>query len=357
MNIHAISGQIPHSHTKINLELNGCNLILVGKNGSGKTQLLTSLYYSLLKQINQNISYTEALKNLEKARATSPDHSSAGPHNAAVRHFENHLIQYENQAVPIIENYTPYRDLVIQGRAALLFFEATRTTTIAVPQFIVGIKKSRDAGAQAIQNSLAGGVPGNHTCVGNQLEQYLINLENRRAISVAADDDSEGRKISSFFKKFSDNLKMLMEDDSVELKFDLEDTKIILTRENKSDTSFQHLSSGYSAIFNFYSEILLRTEFLGIAPQDYEGIIFIDELEVHLHVSLQRLILPFLTKSFPKIQFIVTTHSPFILTSVNNALIYDLSSNSIVKDDISLYSFKAVMEGLFETKTTSILLD
>ena len=45
---------------------------------------------------------------------------------------------------------------------------------------------------------------------------------------------------------------------------------------------------------------------------DVQGIALVDEIETHLHIDLQKKILPFLTNFFPKIQFIVTTHSPFV---------------------------------------------
>ncbi len=45
---------------------------------------------------------------------------------------------------------------------------------------------------------------------------------------------------------------------------------------------------------------------------DAEGLVLIDEIETHLHLSLQKKIMDFLCKMFPNIQFVVTTHSPFI---------------------------------------------
>ena len=55
-----------------------------------------------------------------------------------------------------------------------------------------------------------------------------------------------------------------------------------------------------------------------------EGIVLIDEIETHLHIGLQKKILPFLIGFFPNIQFIVTTHSHFVINSIENAIIYDL---------------------------------
>lgn len=85
------------------------------------------------------------------------------------------------------------------------------------------------------------------------------------------------------------------------------------------------------------------------------GIVLIDELETHLHIGLQKTNLPFLTKFFPKIQFIVSTHSPYILNSVENCVIYDLEKR-IRLEDMSQYSAEGIVEGYFELETYSDIL-
>lgn len=101
----------------------------------------------------------------------------------------------------------------------------------------------------------------------------------------------------------------------------------------------------------------MRTEYFKVTPEDLRGTVFIDEIDAHLHVSLQRLILPFLIKSFPSIQFIVTTHSPFVLMSVDDTVIYDIGRTSQVEENLSFYSYSSVMEGILDTKTTSMILE
>ncbi len=49
---------------------------------------------------------------------------------------------------------------------------------------------------------------------------------------------------------------------------------------------------------------------------------------------MQKEILPILTKIFPNIQFIITTHSPFILSSLDNAVIYDLENKTLVENGL-----------------------
>ena len=65
--------------------------------------------------------------------------------------------------------------------------------------------------------------------------------------------------------------------------------------------------------------------------------------------------MPFLSESFPGIQYIVTTHSPFVLTSVSNAEIYDISRREQV-GDLSSYSYESVLEGLFGVSSASDIL-
>ena len=86
-----------------------------------------------------------------------------------------------------------------------------------------------------------------------------------------------------------------------------------------------------------------------------QGVVLIDEIETHLHIELQKNILPFLTKIFPQIQFIVTTHSPFIINSLDNAVIYDLE-NHINVEDLSGYSVESIIEGYFNNDKYSIIL-
>ena len=73
---------------------------------------------------------------------------------------------------------------------------------------------------------------------------------------------------------------------------------------------------------------------LGIARQVYmygldqdSFVVTIDEPESHLHPSMQREILPSLFRAFPRTQFVIATHSPFIASSLREASVYALTFN------------------------------
>ena len=52
-----------------------------------------------------------------------------------------------------------------------------------------------------------------------------------------------------------------------------------------------------------------------VDPKDITGIVLVDELDLHLHASLQRTVVPRLRAALPRVQWIITTHSPFVVAS------------------------------------------
>jgi predicted ATP-binding protein involved in virulence len=164
-------------------------------------------------------------------------------------------------------------------------------------------------------------------------------------------------KIETWFRDFKKNLGILFEDDSVYLDFNSDTLRFSIAQRGKPSYSFQTLSAGYRAIFDVYAELIMRTEYFKVMPRDLTGVVLIDEIDSHLHVSLQRLILPFFTNSFPNIQFIVTTHSPFVLMSTPDTMVFDLAQNEPITDDLSYYTYSAVMKGLWKVKPISVTLE
>ncbi|MCA9686449.1 MAG: AAA family ATPase, partial [Myxococcales bacterium] len=98
------------------------------------------------------------------------------------------------------------------------------------------------------------------------------------------------------------------------------------------DVEFSQLPDGFSSVLDIWAEILLQLERhrqdTGEAAN--YGLVLIDELELHLHAELQEKILPFLTRLFPQLQFIVTTHSPAIASSIDNATVFDLRTHESI---------------------------
>lgn len=120
------------------------------------------------------------------------------------------------------------------------------------------------------------------------------------------------------------------------MKFDDETFQFSICESGREPFDFNTMSSGYAAVFDIINDLIIRMEAQsGLRTEfDMEGIVLVDEIETHLHLELQKKILPVLTGLFPNIQFIITTHSPFVLSSLDNAVIYDLENKTLVKNGL-----------------------
>lgn len=100
-----------------------------------------------------------------------------------------------------------------------------------------------------------------------------------------------------------------------------------------------NLSSGESAILCLFGELLRQADNNNnnIQLHQITGIVLIDEVDKHLHIRLQKEVLPNLFKLFPNVQFIVSSHSPFLSMGLaeqmyERSIIVDLDNYGILKD-------------------------
>jgi len=82
--------------------------------------------------------------------------------------------------------------------------------------------------------------------------------------------------------------------------------------ESYKAVSFDELAAGYKSVIAMVGDIYLRLSKhqLAVEIKDLGGIVIIDEIDVHLHPKWQRALPDLLSKAFPKVQFIASTHSP-----------------------------------------------
>ena len=200
----------------------------------------------------------------------------------------------------------------------------------------------------------------NRNNIEEALEAYLI-ANKSKLISFSEQQiklmkmNNEVKKLLHWFKKVEKDLKFILENPNIRISFNHQSDQVSLVDSQKNSFFFfDSLSSGFKAIFNIYANLLMRAQIQNLAPENLPGIAIIDEIDVHLHISLQKKVLPFLIKAFPKIQFIVSTHSPFVITSTNNdTVVYDISSGEFFEEDLSQYSYESVIKGLFHVNPMS----
>lgn len=112
--------------------------------------------------------------------------------------------------------------------------------------------------------------------------------------------------------------------------------------------SIFNISSGEAALLCVFGELLRQSDCIG-KDKKVSGIVLIDEIDKHLHIKLQREVLPKLFKLFPNIQFIVSSHSPFLNMgladeSMERTQIIDLDNMGLVCEPTNNDLFKEVYE-------------
>jgi predicted ATP-binding protein involved in virulence len=102
-----------------------------------------------------------------------------------------------------------------------------------------------------------------------------------------------------------------------------------------NELNVHQLSDGEKCLLAMVGDVARR---LAIAnprlddPLAGEGVVLIDEIDLHLHPGWQRKVIPGLERAFPNCQFIVATHSPQVLSSAKDATVYLLMVlNGLIK--------------------------
>lgn len=297
------------------------HLIITGKNGSGKT--------SLLREIN--------------ALFDKYSTSSYPQNGQSIEHEKNKttITIYPDRQAYVIFNFPSIESKFKSGGYILIFFESKRIATANIPAGInkIELKKSYNTTEKVNQDFI----------------QYIVNLKAERSFAKDDNDNEAAKKIDAWFERFENQLKELFDAPDLQLVFDRKNYNFNIQIGDNEPFTLTQLSDGYSAVLTIVTELILRMEATGNKAYDVQGVVLIDEIETHLHVALQKKIMPFLCAFFPNIQFIVTTHSPFVISSISNAVVCDLETREVISD-LSGYSYEALVESYFNVDEYSEIL-
>lgn len=187
----------------------------------------------------------------------------------------------------------------------------------------------------------------------SQFLNFMSDLKIQEALARNEKQFKDADDINAWFVSFENLLKQIYQDDNLKLEFNYKDYSFWICTEGKR-FKFTQLSDGFAAALDIVADLIMKMQDDNSLTMDYqkEGIVLIDEIETHLHLGLQKIIMPLLTRIFPNIQFIVTTHSPFVLNSMPDAVAYDLEHKGPI-DDLTNYSYESLAEGYFGVSTES----
>jgi predicted ATP-binding protein involved in virulence len=170
-----------------------------------------------------------------------------------------------------------------------------------------------------------------------------FDYQQKREAQGIWDTEAGKDEITQSQTKFIENaIEEILNDKDVEYKnlrvdWSVYPIEMILTKENKktkkeSKLSFSQLSSGERTLIALVADLTRR---LCLANPNSEnplkgnGIVLIDEIDVHLHPKWQQKVVMKLQEVFPNVQFVVTTHSPLVLNNIYSKHIRSIENGKI----------------------------
>lgn len=322
------------------------NLIITGKNGSGKTSFLDILKSYLNSSFTFGFGFnkewfdkvSENVAEAYKVNSSSPPEKMKYKDSFLMEPSKTvYLNLVESCNVEFNTDRTPYGFFDEQYGYSTFYIKPSKFLFATFNAYRQA-KFNEVVGPKVIQDTMMDE---------SNFIQQLINLRYERLEAKDSGQTEKAVEIENWFSKFEKNLKELFEDENLKLDYEHKSYDFNIHQTGKLPFNFNQLSSGYAAVLKIVAELMVKMTRENLTT-DIQGVVLIDEIEAHLHIELQKKILPFLTSLFPNIQFIVTTHSPFVLMSDSNSIVFDLETQQSV-EDMTKFSLDAIVETYFDS--------
>jgi hypothetical protein len=322
--------------------------VITGTNGAGKSTILNiftqhfgfnrpflsvprrmkdgALYYDIgLRQPGED----DAEQNDEANRDPDAFERDPAPPRAFSGQFvEFGTVQYSNNtssSIGIHEQNTQSYGLQLNNQQQVLgvHIGSHRALTNYQPVNNISLQPMRVAQAynlfnQEIMNRYGGGHTGYSPIY--RMKEALIGMAAFGEGNSVLQADSEVLKT---FRGFIEVLRNVMPEEIGFRSLAIRIPDVVL-QTRSGDFILDSSSGGVNAIIEMAWQIYLYSEFIKTQGTE-DFVVTMDEPENHLHPSMQRAIIPSLLAAFPSAQFIVATHSPFVVSAVEDSSVYVLN--------------------------------
>ena len=168
--------------------------------------------------------------------------------------------------------------------------------------------------------------------------KLMMNWFRKKTVQAAQNNFQGGRsaELSAVYGAMEECYKLVTGFQDVKIQYNLDSNELNCSyrdeRDNTMTIPLSQLSDGYKGTISLIADIAYRMAVLN--PQlgsdvikQTDGVVLIDEVDLHLHPTWQHRILSDLQNIFPKIQFIVTTHAPAVISSAKSENLVILNHN------------------------------
>ncbi|PLU25724.1 AAA family ATPase [Sinorhizobium medicae] len=310
--------------TRVELDLSKNVTILTGQNGCGKTTILNILSNHFGWSLN--LVSTPYLNKKRNERIWSDVHSfdaaNADPGNNRARTVGR--VGYNNDAnSELVTNEIVGSQYQLQHTSmqSVIGLHIPSHRPVATYNHVPTIPTDPQTATQQYQTyqqlllQFYGGNRGDNP--GKIQKQSIISLAVFGEGNSTVQPNYEMKRI---LDTFQDVLKKVMPRSIGFRRLDIRMPEVVLMTDS-GDFALDAMSGGINAIFG----IAWQIHMFGHNQESFS--VTIDEPENHLHPSIQRTLLPSLSQAFPNCSIIVATHSPFIVSSFEEANVYGLSRN------------------------------
>jgi len=307
------------------------HIIVTGKNGSGKSTILLGIAKTLDNYKVNEQSTNDRIDYLTRVIGANKNYPSRIEWEVEIQQLSSVKLNFNGCGE--VEPFEAYTD----PECLLSYFQAQRhvnlnnvDTVTKEAAFVERLKKSQ------ITEEFS-----------KEFKQYLVNKKVFQAFAKMDNENTETDNNAIFFEKFEACLKQVFKDDHMKLIFLKEQFEFVLQLEDGRKLTFNQLPAGFSAFLSILIDLMMRIDLIRKEKNNFNfdpsGIVIIDEPETHLHLEMQYEILPILTSFFPNIQFVVASHSPAVISSIKNVMIFDLTSKQTGSKDMVSSSFVEIM--------------
>jgi predicted ATP-binding protein involved in virulence len=190
------------------------------------------------------------------------------------------------------------------------------------------------------------------------ITNWIISSYSKAAVEESRGNEKLAGKYRNAYNCLINSIKELTDN---EFTFEIKTNPWkVVTKYFDKDVEFDVLPDGLRSLLSWMGDLLMRLDAIPWADEtlpvnEQNIILLLDEIEVHLHPKWQYQILPLTQTLFPNAQIFVSTHSPFILNSIDNAKIHKLITvKGQSKTDKIIYSntgdsYSYIYENILET--------
>jgi len=260
--------------------------IIIGENATGKTSLLQALTLALLRENSPDelTSYKSYIKREKTRRLNS----------SKVKIFFD---KYE-------KNVTIERDKRVIDNNYFIPFLLSYGSNFFAEDYFDAKYRVKEILDKTVYDSFANSIFYDFT------EEFSNPL---RILEVL--EYSKHKCAKRVQNIFLDTINSFLEE--YKISSNIDDEFFFIKDNDETPLSLEDLSEGYRSNVLLITDMLIKILGVGWTPQTIEGIVLIDEFDKHLHPKWQSRLVNQLTETFPKIQFIMTTHNPMSILDRN----------------------------------------